>query len=730
MQSSQVFYGIKNKALAVFAIILIVVFLFSGYVGISALHKAKDASRDIGSTILLEQSKEYYRSYTNAQSEALSLLVKSVEDDVNNLKDYVTRLYENVEFIDTKRYWDYRDHLKHLPNNQFVEIETDMSTLWSPSWMEVNDEVIHKIEISAYINEYFDPLLKRNVNTVANYFLGKEGFLRYYPKTDMLSMFPTDFDVREDIYFLPVTPENNPQRKQQWTPLYDDPAGQGLMISAIAPIYVDDEFIGVVGTDVTLKNLTEHYITDNRKNNSYAVLLDAQFKPIAIHDKAMVDIYGEKLSQENDIIYQSLLERDSDFKSMFNKIKSSNNGFERFEVQGKGMYISYIRLPKLDWLYANILTESELLSVTRTMDRQIDRITGKLVSDFALPTMVLFILSLFIISMIINGFVKPIIELSESTKIIASGKTELEIDLEAKDEVGELIKNFKWMQESINRQKKALEETHQDTKDNLETTQRSLIQAEKMASLGTMTAGVAHEINNPTNFTHAAVYMMRDEIALIKTFLIELAGGDKAPPEILAAFEQKFSKLVELTNTATEGTNRIKTIVDDLRTFTRLDSAQKQQVHIREIIESTINLVRTQHDTVKFDMSIAYNPKLSCFPAKLAQVLMNLTVNACQAIESQLLEDESLAGAVSITTAEEASKLKITVLDNGCGMDEVTKNKIFEPFFTTKDVGKGTGLGMAISFGIIEEHGGYIEVDSEVGHGSRICLYLPVNETE
>jgi signal transduction histidine kinase len=722
-------YGIKNKALAAFGIIFVTLFIFSGYLGISSLHKAKDASRDIGNTILLEQSKEYYRSYTSAQSEILALLFKSVEDDVNNLKDYVTRLYGNAEFIDTKKYWNYRDHLKHLPNNQFIEIETDMSTLWSPTWMKVTDDVINKIEISAYINEYFEPLLKRNINTVANYFIGKEGYLRYYPKIDMLNLFPPDFSVTQDIYFLPATPEKNPNRKLVWTPLYPDPAGQGLMISAVVPIYKKDEFLGVVGTDVTLNNLVDHYITENKKNKSYAILLDKQFKPIALHVKAIADIYGQKEAMGNGEIYQSLLTRESPFKAFFNKIKASNSGFEKLILDDKVLYVSYVKLDQFGWLYANILNESELFSVTDSMNQQIDEITGKLVIDFAFPALVFFVVLMIILSVIINRFVKPIIELSEITKVIASGETEQQIKIKANDEVGRLIDSFKSMQKSINKQKKFLEASKQDTEEDLENTQKSLIQAEKMASLGTMTAGVAHEINNPSNFTHAAVFMMRDEIERIKIFLVELAGGKNTDPAVLRAFDDNFAKLLSLTDTATEGTNRIKTIVDDLRTFTRLDSSQKQQVQVSEIIESTVNLVKTQYDNIELLVTKECDPKMMCFPAKLAQVLMNLTVNACQAIELRKQTDDSLLGQITISTNKVGTELLIHVRDNGNGMSETTKNKIFEPFFTTKEVGKGTGLGMAISFGIIEEHGGRIEIESSVNIGSHITLFLPLNES-
>jgi len=269
---------------------------------------------------------------------------------------------------------------------------------------------------------------------------------------------------------------------------------------------------------------------------------------------------------------------------------------------------------------------------------------------------------------------------------------------------------------------KKLDKQHSE----LKSTQQQLVQSEKMASLGTLTAGVAHEINNPTSFAYAAVYMMENEIEEIKSFLVQLAGGDSADPEVLKSFDDKFLKMVELIVTAKEGTTRIKTIVEDLRAFARLDDAKQDLVHVSELINSTIHLVRTKYDSVLLEAQFDYEPLFKCFPSKLNQVFMNIIVNACQAIESKKLCGGKLKGKVIIKTVQHDNQLIITFEDNGCGMTEQTVNRIFEPFFTTKDVGSGTGLGMAISFGIIKEHGGNIYVESVVDEGTKIIINIDV----
>jgi len=257
---------------------------------------------------------------------------------------------------------------------------------------------------------------------------------------------------------------------------------------------------------------------------------------------------------------------------------------------------------------------------------------------------------------------------------------------------------------------------------------KTIIIQEKMASLGTLTAGVAHEINNPVNFTYAAIYMMKEEISKIKAFLKQLAGGDKADEAVLQSFEQEFAKLIELTETATHGSNRIKTIVNDLQAFSRLDSTQQTEAKLGKIIASTIHLVKTQYHDINININIHADPTIFCFPAKLNQVFMNIAVNACQAIETRKSANDQHEGQINISLQEKAQQLLITFEDNGCGMTDKTLSKIFDPFFTTKEVGSGTGLGMAISFGIIEDHVGNIDIESSVDNGSKLTITLPINQ--
>ncbi len=264
----------------------------------------------------------------------------------------------------------------------------------------------------------------------------------------------------------------------------------------------------------------------------------------------------------------------------------------------------------------------------------------------------------------------------------------------------------------------------------LKNTQTQLVQAEKMAGLGTLVAGVAHEINNPVNFVYSGSQILETHLTKLKDYIFSIAEDD-ASEELKKSFEERFQRLFQFSEAILNGSNRIKTIVADLRTFSRLEEAEKKTVFIVESIESTIRLIQTEYKQyVDFQCDFQANPQIECWSSQLNQVFMNLMVNACQAIRQKQEETNDYSkGILSITTSMPADQLIISFQDTGCGMSEEVKTKIFEPFFTTKPVGEGTGLGMSISYGIVEKHQGKIEIHSVVGEGTTFTLVLPLQLT-
>ena len=264
----------------------------------------------------------------------------------------------------------------------------------------------------------------------------------------------------------------------------------------------------------------------------------------------------------------------------------------------------------------------------------------------------------------------------------------------------------------------------------LEEAQNQLLQQDKMASIGQLAAGVAHEINNPIGFVSSNLNTLRQYVdgllelsAACDTTLA--APGDAAALHALAVTREDIEidflreDLPVLLDECADGLGRVKKIVQDLKDFSRVDHSDWQEADLNVGLESTLNVVRHE---VKYKAEVIRHlaplPPVMCLAAQLNQVFMNLIVNAAHAIDGK--------GTITLLSGVERDWAWVQVEDTGCGMSAEVQRRIFEPFFTTKDVGKGTGLGMSLSFSIVQKHGGAIQVRSTVGKGSAIRVWLPV----
>lgn len=260
----------------------------------------------------------------------------------------------------------------------------------------------------------------------------------------------------------------------------------------------------------------------------------------------------------------------------------------------------------------------------------------------------------------------------------------------------------------------------------LQHTQAQLVHSEKMAGLGTLVAGIAHEINNPINFVHSGTQSVEKKLCEFKGFLFDLLEGDDS--EVAIHFEQHFDGLKKSLGKIDEGSGRIRRIVQDLRTFSRLDEAEQKTIDLVASLESTIRLVRAQYqENIDFICEFEEKPHVECFPAKVNQLFMSIIMNSCEAIQEKQKEKiEPTKGSITFRSSIKDEEIHISVKDTGMGMKEEVKKKIFDPFFTTKPVGAGTGLGLSIAHGIIQQHRGTIEVQSDEAQGSVFTIKLPL----
>jgi signal transduction histidine kinase len=271
-----------------------------------------------------------------------------------------------------------------------------------------------------------------------------------------------------------------------------------------------------------------------------------------------------------------------------------------------------------------------------------------------------------------------------------------------------------------------LEQRVQQQVKTIDSAQRQLYQAEKLASVGQLAAGVAHEINNPVGFIRSNLSTADDYVKDITQFAQQFNAG----PDInvlktiwqnkdLDFILKDFSVLLK---ESIDGADRVKTIVSDLKDFSNVDGVEVAIADINKVIRSVCNVAKSQvSQKADLELSLKDLPKIKCQSGHLGQVFLNMIQNASQAIKKE-------HGKVNISSAFIDDEIVIKITDNGCGMNETQQERIFDPFYTTQDVGSGTGLGLSVSMDIIRSHDGRIEVESQPGQGSTFIIYLPVRE--
>jgi two-component system NtrC family sensor kinase len=345
-------------------------------------------------------------------------------------------------------------------------------------------------------------------------------------------------------------------------------------------------------------------------------------------------------------------------------------------------------------------------------------------------------------------FTRPIMALAETAATVAAGDLEARVPVTSSDELGRLATTFNHMTEELEAshatlEQKVAERTRELAQANAELAREiverkraeaALIQSEKLASLGQLAAGMAHEINNPIAYvTNNLAVLRRDMRAAMGVLDTYRAGRDSlagVAPDLTAAaarMEQDIDLAYIQDNflrdfdASLQGLQRVRDIVGNLRDFARLDEAEFKEADLNAALRSTVEIARHElkKKDIRLETSFEALPPVLCHPGKINQVLLNLLINAVQACQP--------GGMVALRTrTAPEDTVEVEVEDNGCGISAAHMPHLFEPFFTTKPVGQGMGLGLSVSYGILRDHGGVIEVESTPGRGSLFRVRLPL----
>ncbi|MDH5474292.1 MAG: ATP-binding protein [Cyclobacteriaceae bacterium] len=338
----------------------------------------------------------------------------------------------------------------------------------------------------------------------------------------------------------------------------------------------------------------------------------------------------------------------------------------------------------------------------------------------------------FISFMVMTSFLAVLFVIHQRTAILVKQKRKLEHEI-ANRTVLITQQNEELL--ATNEELMATNDQLVETMNHLEATQDKLVEAEKMASLGVLTAGIAHEINNPINFVFAGANSLEDNLTKIEE-IVEAHNSidEKNYKEKLSEIDRlkkdiQLDKLMHIVNRTIvnikDGAERVSEIVKGLNIFSSSGNDVLVKFDINMSLDRSFVLLKHKYsEKVEVEKKYGDLPQVDCYPSKLEQVFINMISNASDAIEIK----GKIIVVTEIVVRKEKQYVHISIEDSGKGMDESVKKRIFEPFYTTKEVGSGTGLGLAISHSIIESHHGFIEVDSTIGVGTTFHIFLPIHE--
>ena len=454
----QIKKSIRAYILVFLSTLIVLSVSVTAYLAIDSIVIGGKNAEQITSEALQSQAEKLLTQLTVTSAEHNDMILENVRLDAGTVATYAQNIFENSETFARGTYWKFDDHIFMGARGQYLNGMDDVSSVFIPNYVNI-DDVREEMELNAYLDYVFPKILENNPDAVAIWMLGLQGEGRYYPNIGLGNILPPDVNLTKDIFFAPATPENNPERNITWSILYDDPAGQGLMITATAPIYTQQNgFVGVIGIDVALGGIIKNIEEYNPIELSHSFLIDGQGYSIALPEHVYEEILGKTREQNESRV--NLNNLSNDFSSVVEKMREGSTGFMYMARGNEEHYVAYAPLKNAGFSLCTIIEKESLLSVIDDLHQEVADSTQNMIYGRILPFGILVtLLSLVIGFVILNKKFRPLKKLIDASKELSEGSFDVQADVTSDDEIGQLASSFNKMAQNLKIQQENLEKT-------------------------------------------------------------------------------------------------------------------------------------------------------------------------------------------------------------------------------------------------------------------------------
>jgi two-component system phosphate regulon sensor histidine kinase PhoR len=745
--------SIRTGLLVILVAIILSSIIIYTYIGISSTADLGIAIQQTATDALRHQAETFLVQLTAVAAQKNNNVLESVRHDAGEVAAYAQNTFEHPEVFATPFYWKFDEHVFMGKGGQHMSSPTDTSSVFIPNYVNISD-VKQEVELSAYLDSIFQTILENNSSSMAVYFIGLQGEIRYYPNIGLGNVLSPGERLQEGIFFSVADSKNNPERKVVWTPVYDDLAGQGPMITASAPIYTKQKgFMGVLGIDVTLNAIIRNIEEYNPVEHSYSFLIDKDGYSIALPEEGYQEILGREQGANESRV--NLNNVSNEFGPVIKKMKEGSTGSQEITIGNEELYVAYAPLESTGFSLGIVAEKAIVLKAVSDIDKEIKDSTRNMIYHRILPAGLLILIVSFAIGFfLINRMIKPVKNLTDIVERASKGDFNTKIEIKSTDEIGRLafafnhmVKELKESHDKLVAHQIELEETVSNrtndlnkkvkeltdtktavlniledvnlSKDDLEKSRVDLLKLNKDMEKANVELKKSEEYKN--QFISITAHELKTPLASIHGF-----AGLLQNKKILANPKQRNYYLGIIQ----EDSERLKKLIDDILDLSRLDLGTMkfyfEKVDIKEISKELVKemYVLAAKNKLALNASVAANvPEIISDKSRLIQVLVNLVSNAIKYTPKR-------GGKIHVYVVKKGNMVQFSVKDTGIGIPRSAYHKLFQRFFQvdswlTRKVG-GSGLGLSISRGIVEALGGKIWFESKINKGTTFFFTLPV----